>query len=238
MVERRFATDRLRGNAMLEAAGINDANKKLLWAEAVRTACKVGTLVPDMKGNSSYEKFYGQPPKLTPYYFVEFGRIGYIAMRKMQEKSKPKARKHIMIGYAEQHSPDVYKMFNPFTRSVIFSRNVKWGMWIRHDTASALPIYKLEKLLYQAPQELNFPKKLQENEQDQEEVDVEAGRNIEETENSDDESDSGKISLESGNEDQGIDNSDEEDQEDDSQGEIEVEESEEKQEPKYETRGS
>jgi transposase InsO family protein len=63
MVERRFATDRLRGNAMMEAAGINEFNKRILWAEAVNTASKLGNLVTDKDGITAYETFYGYPSR-------------------------------------------------------------------------------------------------------------------------------------------------------------------------------
>jgi hypothetical protein len=41
----------------------------------------------------------------------------------------------IMVGYADNHSPDVY---NPNTDTVILSRDVKWVNWERSDPTAAL----------------------------------------------------------------------------------------------------
>jgi hypothetical protein len=43
----------------------------------------------------------------------------------------------IMIGYADNHSPDVYRMYNPNTHTVILSRGVKWTNWERSDPTEA-----------------------------------------------------------------------------------------------------
>jgi hypothetical protein len=44
----------------------------------------------------------------------------------------------IVVGYADNHSPDVYRMYNPNTDTVILSRDVKWTNWERSDPTEAL----------------------------------------------------------------------------------------------------
>jgi hypothetical protein len=44
----------------------------------------------------------------------------------------------IMVGYADNHSLDVYRMYNPITDTVILSRDVKWTNWERSDPTQQL----------------------------------------------------------------------------------------------------
>jgi hypothetical protein len=83
IVERRFATDKARAHAMLEAAQLNDTTKKILWAEAAQTSTILGNLVPLENGKTPYEIYYGEPSKLTPKWMVEllkykFNCVAYV----------------------------------------------------------------------------------------------------------------------------------------------------------------
>jgi transcriptional regulator CtsR len=33
------------------------------------------------------------------------------------------------MGYADMHSPHTYRFYNPITRNIILSRNVRWDAW-------------------------------------------------------------------------------------------------------------
>jgi hypothetical protein len=44
----------------------------------------------------------------------------------------------IMVGYADDHSADCYRMYNPITDRVVISRDVRWAQWTRADPTAAL----------------------------------------------------------------------------------------------------
>jgi len=62
-------------------------------------------------------------------HLIQFGRIGYVTIRTPVNKLDDKAIKCVMIGYSENHSGDTYRLFNPITKKVIQSRDVKWIEW-------------------------------------------------------------------------------------------------------------
>ena len=148
VVERRFVTDRDRAMAMMLAARFNQKTQDLLRCEAISTASKIGdSIIRPGKTKSAYEMFYGKPSPILPH-LVQFGRIGFVTDRtSIKKKWTSKAQKCIMVGYAEQHSGDTYRMFNPTTRSIILSRDIRWAEWTRPDPASDLSRY-----LHQHPQ--------------------------------------------------------------------------------------
>ena len=40
---------------------------------------------------------------------------------------KYKTYKAIMVGYANKHTKDTYKVYNPDTKKVVISRDIKWA---------------------------------------------------------------------------------------------------------------
>ena len=110
---------------MLIAAKFTPEARKLLWAEAVNTSNFIyNIMIPSKREKSLYYMLWGkQSPRLRR--LVEFGRIGYVAVRtKIKKKMAPKAFKAIMIVYSMEHSSDTYQMFNPNTRKVFYSRDI------------------------------------------------------------------------------------------------------------------
>jgi hypothetical protein len=75
------------------------------------------------------ELFYGEQPTIYKY-LVEYGRIGWVTKRaKIKKKLQPKAFKCFMLGYAKEHAGDTYRMYNPATKKIIMSRDIKWADW-------------------------------------------------------------------------------------------------------------
>ena len=142
VVERRFVTDRDRAMAMMLAANLNTETQSLLRCEALSTASKIGDLfIHQGQTKSAHELFYGSPSPLLPH-LIEFGRIGYVTDRTpIKSKWQDKSFKCIMVGYADQHSPDTYQMYNPTTKSVILSRDIRWAEWTRIDPTNSLSQY-------------------------------------------------------------------------------------------------
>jgi hypothetical protein len=135
VVERRFVTDRNRGLAMMLDAGFSPAMQGLLWPEAMSTAEKIGNIVANTRNNvCPDELFFGTRSKLYSH-LVEFGRKGFVTNRsEIIGKLQPKAQICLMLGYADNHAPDTYSLFNPTTRRIILSRDVVWDKWVFHPT--------------------------------------------------------------------------------------------------------
>ena len=132
VVERRFFTDKQRGNAMMFAACLDEEHRNKLWEEAYNTATIVGNIiVPSNQVKTPYELFYGKISKLYNN-LIQFGRIGYITKRaEFKPKLRERSKKCIFIGYPPNHSADSYKFYNPKTNATLLSRDVRWADWER-----------------------------------------------------------------------------------------------------------
>jgi len=47
-----------------------------------------------------------------------------------------------MVGYADDHSGDTYRMYDPTTGQVRLTRDVSWAAWKRTDPAETLKIFE------------------------------------------------------------------------------------------------
>jgi hypothetical protein len=76
-------------------------------------------------------------PKIINF-LQPFGRIAYVTDRtKVKAKSDVRASKCVFVGYANDHSGDTYKFYNPATKQTILSRDVHQWME-RHGRITAL----------------------------------------------------------------------------------------------------
>ena len=128
--------------AMMTATNLTKEPQNLLRCDTISTASKLGDiLVREGKIKSAFEEFYGHPSPLIPY-LIEFGRIGYVTRREqIQKKWTEKAIKCIMVGYAEDHTPDTYRLHNPQTNEFIMSRDVSWASWNKTDPSENMEQY-------------------------------------------------------------------------------------------------
>ena len=46
-----------------------------------------------------------------------------------------------MVGYAEDHTPDTYRLYNPQANKVIMSRDVSWASWNKTDPSENMEQY-------------------------------------------------------------------------------------------------
>ena len=141
IVERQFATDLRRAQSMMEAADLTESMRNMLRNEAIMTATTMANITCNDMTNklSPYQKFYGKPPLLKLEHLVQFGRLGYVAdRRKIKSKLAPKAYKCLFVGYAFNHSAHTYRMYNPRTRFIINTRDVRWEVWNTKDPKSTL----------------------------------------------------------------------------------------------------
>ena len=66
---------------------------------------------------------------LKPKNLRHFGQKGYVYVKMgHQNKMAPRATEMYMVGYAVNHAPDTYRMYNPVTKSVVMTRDVKWDV--------------------------------------------------------------------------------------------------------------
>jgi hypothetical protein len=65
--------------------------------------------------------------------------IGYCEdPKKFLSKWKEKGKKMLMIGYGTNHTGDTYKMFDPVSRTMRLSRDIKWLVWTCPDPGGTL----------------------------------------------------------------------------------------------------
>jgi hypothetical protein len=57
---------------------------------------------------------------------------------KLRVKLAPKAIKCLFVGYEFNHSAHTYRLYNPKTRHIILSRDVRWDYWNTKDSKQAL----------------------------------------------------------------------------------------------------
>ena len=130
VVERKFVTIRDRAQALMIGARLSRDYEQLLWAEAVYTATRLTNIVVNtyLKTLSSDELWYGTPPKLFDH-LTQWGRIGFVKDQKIIKKLTKKSIKCVMVGYADHHSADTYRMFNMETKKILLSRDIVWAEW-------------------------------------------------------------------------------------------------------------
>ena len=124
----------------------------MLWAEVVHTCkCVRNSMVTTGITNSPFGFFYEEKAKII-YSFLEFGRIAYVTKRdKIKKKIMEKTYKAIMVGYPDNHKRDTYYMYNPETKRVTMTRDVKWVEWKMTDTAEKLNMFRDSNEEYLVP---------------------------------------------------------------------------------------
>ncbi|KAI2512112.1 GAG-pre-integrase domain [Fragilaria crotonensis] len=139
VVERSFATCKDRAFATMYCAWFTLESQGLLWPEAINTMTKLGNALP-RPGTAldPYTAWFGANavPKIIDF-LQPFGRIAYVTDRsKVKAKSDVRASKCVFVGYANDHSGDTYKFYNPATKHTILSRDVhQWMEWHGRITA-------------------------------------------------------------------------------------------------------
>ena len=98
-----------------------------LWAEAANTATVYdNTLARSGNNPSSFQQFFGKGESgMVPNNSKIFGEKVIVTNRKkLKSKLEPRGKQCIWVGYADLHSKDTHRVYNPKTRSLIMSRDV------------------------------------------------------------------------------------------------------------------
>ena len=118
-----------RARAMLIQAGIDSKYKGEFWCEVISTATKLDNiLVRPESTRPLHTLFYGKDAKYMKY-MRTFGEMAVIAIhegKKMRSKLDDRGKTCMFVGYADDHSRDVYRFLNIHTKRIIISRDVRW----------------------------------------------------------------------------------------------------------------
>ena len=135
-VEKGFETLVNRGRAMLVAANIPENRRYMFAKEAFKTANRLDDLcVVEYKGEtkSRVEHWNEKKPRYAKN-LIPWGWAGVVKKPvKHQAKLKNKGKIMMMVGYAENHSGDCYRMYDPSTRKVHATRDILWLRKMYHD---------------------------------------------------------------------------------------------------------
>ena len=129
VAEKRIPTLMGRARAMLIQAGIESKNKGEFWCEVISTATKLdNTMVRPERTKPPHTLFYGNNAKYMRS-LRTFGEMAVIAIhegKKMRSKLDDRGKTCMFVGYADDHTKDVYRFLNIHTRRIILSRDVRW----------------------------------------------------------------------------------------------------------------
>jgi hypothetical protein len=87
-------------------------------------------------------------------HLVQFGRLGYVTDRRKIKSLAPKSIKYLFVGYPFNHSAHTYSMYNPRTRHIILSRDIRWDKWNTKDPKATLREHRqvyMQSLVNQKP---------------------------------------------------------------------------------------
>ena len=125
-VERKFAT--LYGPMRVMMSAMPKQGTNTLWTEAADTATDLDNLIVRQgETKNSYQKFYGDKKRCfaTMDNLKTFGEEVIVADRtKIKAKLRDRGKKCLWPGCAKNQSMDIYRIYNPKTRSIILSRDV------------------------------------------------------------------------------------------------------------------
>ena len=128
VAERRIPTLMGRARAMLIQAGIESKGKVEFWCEGISTATKLDNImVRPERTKPPQTLFYGKDAKYMRY-MRTFGEMAVIAIhegKKMTSKLDDRRKTCMFVGYADDHSRDMYRFLNIHTKRVIISRDVR-----------------------------------------------------------------------------------------------------------------
>ena len=141
IAERRIPTLMGRARAMLIQAGPLPKYKGELWCEVISTATKLDNImVRPERTKPPHTLVYGEDARYAKS-LRTFGEMAVIAThegKKMRSKMDDRGKTCMFVGYAEDHTKDVYRFLNIHTKRIILSRDVRWLniIWKRYKDKS------------------------------------------------------------------------------------------------------
>ena len=152
VAERRIPTLMGRARAMLIQAEIESKYKREFWSEVISSATKLDNImVRPERTKTPHTLFYREDAKYTRS-LRTFGEMAVIAIhegKKMRSKLDDRGKTCMFVGYADDHTKDVYRFLNIHTRRIILSRDVRWLniMWKQYKKKSIYARRQVELFL-------------------------------------------------------------------------------------------
>ena len=113
-----------RARAMMIQAGLDQQDKRNSWCEGISTATKLDNImVRTDRTKPPHTLFFNKDAKYMKH-FRSFGAIH--EGKKMRPKLDTRGKTSMFVGYADNHTGDVYRFINIQTKKVILSRVAKW----------------------------------------------------------------------------------------------------------------
>ena len=110
---------------MMMEAGFNQPDKRKFWCELISTATKLDNImVRKERTKPPYTLCYNEDPKYKKY-LRSFGEMAVIAISD-GKKIRSKGRTGIFVGYADDHTGNVYRFINIQMKKIILSRDIQW----------------------------------------------------------------------------------------------------------------
>ena len=118
-----------RAMTMMVTANLKVESQNKFWAEAVSTANYLEDLViKAQRDKPALECWTDKSVSKWVKRLVEFGRIGVANKKdKLIGKMKMKGFTIVMVGYAMNHGPGTYRVYNPSSNRIIITRDVEWS---------------------------------------------------------------------------------------------------------------
>ena len=129
MIEKKFDTLASRARATMSGANVPPEIRKHVCKECINCCTHIdGLIVREINGEvkTRYEHWGGQLPKFAKY-LREWGEAGIVCVRDIKtSKLTNKGKLCIFVGYSPQHAGDCYRMFDPVTKRIHTTRDIKW----------------------------------------------------------------------------------------------------------------
>jgi hypothetical protein len=111
----------------LNVTGLTGDLRNQIWAECVMAATYLSNVIATRSNmKSPFELFYNTKPILHEELKI-FGEVGVVTTKdKIHAKLANHGTPCIFVGYAENHSKDVYRMLNLETKTIINSSDIIW----------------------------------------------------------------------------------------------------------------
>ena len=147
LVEIAFNTLYNRTRAMLHYANIPWSIRGLVAKDCAKTATLLDSLLSvkiDNKIATRWEHYYGEKPKIGPFLKI-WGCAGVVKLKnKSTTKLKARGKVCMLIGYAENHHVDTYRMFEGVEKVIYTTRDVKWLNRMYYDANGSIIRDKIE----------------------------------------------------------------------------------------------
>ena len=129
VVERKIPALMDRARAMMIQAGFTQHDKRKFWCEVISTVTKLDNImVRKERTKPPHTLLYNEGARYMKYLksFEEMAVIAISDGKKMRSKLDTRGRTGIFVGYADDHSGNVYRFINTQTKKIILSRDVQW----------------------------------------------------------------------------------------------------------------